>query len=273
VPQGIFGARSPPRAVARRLGGDARGSNDGSKGACGGDGGSTARIERGRNEYHRNETKTIFPASIGRGTKQLGDRPITAGNIVFVSFSFRFRFVFVADFPSLCHTFTRQNPVARCDQMTLSIPDLCPCAIQSRPFGLPYGLLFTTQGPESRSDRLADYIVLVSNVGSNLSILGFVVFWKCEISRVITRDKFPAHTGSLGPSGISLGPFFLVSLTVDLLIRMKGDADGQVRCRAVYPCPCIKCACVDDNEGVVCESCDELPHLMCLNPVSAMTTP
>ena len=27
----------------------------------------------------------------------------------------------------------------------------CPCAIQIRPFGLPYGLFFTTQGPESRS--------------------------------------------------------------------------------------------------------------------------
>jgi len=39
----------------------------------------------------------------------------------------------------------------RCDQMTLSIPDLCPCAIQSRPFGLPYGYFFTTQGHESRS--------------------------------------------------------------------------------------------------------------------------
>jgi hypothetical protein len=38
----------------------------------------------------------------------------------------------------------------QCDQMTLSIPDLCACAIRSRPFGLPYGLCFTTQGPESR---------------------------------------------------------------------------------------------------------------------------
>jgi hypothetical protein len=38
----------------------------------------------------------------------------------------------------------------RCDQMTLSIPDICPCAIQSRPFGLPYGYFFTTQGHESR---------------------------------------------------------------------------------------------------------------------------
>ena len=59
MPQGFFGARSPPGAVARRLGGDARGSNDGSKGACGGDGGSTARIERGRNEYHRNALRGI----------------------------------------------------------------------------------------------------------------------------------------------------------------------------------------------------------------------
>jgi len=39
----------------------------------------------------------------------------------------------------------------RCDQMTLSISDVYPCAIQSRPFGLPYGLFFTTQWPESRS--------------------------------------------------------------------------------------------------------------------------
>ena len=38
----------------------------------------------------------------------------------------------------------------RCDQMPLSIHDLCPCAIQSRPFGLPYVLFFTTQGAESR---------------------------------------------------------------------------------------------------------------------------
>ena len=30
----------------------------------------------------------------------------------------------------------------------------CPCAIQSRPFGLPYALIFTTKGPESRSVRV-----------------------------------------------------------------------------------------------------------------------
>jgi len=34
-----------------------------------------------------------------------------------------------------------------------SIPVCCPCAIQIRPFGLPYGLFFTTQGPESRRSR------------------------------------------------------------------------------------------------------------------------
>jgi len=31
------------------------------------------------------------------------------------------------------------------------ILDRCPCAIRSRPFDLPYGLFFTTQGDESRS--------------------------------------------------------------------------------------------------------------------------
>jgi hypothetical protein len=37
----------------------------------------------------------------------------------------------------------------RWDEMSLSIPDLCPCAIQSRSFELPYGSFFTTQvGPE-----------------------------------------------------------------------------------------------------------------------------
>jgi hypothetical protein len=39
----------------------------------------------------------------------------------------------------------------RWDEMSLSFPDLCPCGIQSRSFDLPYGLFFTTQGPESRS--------------------------------------------------------------------------------------------------------------------------
>ena len=34
--------------------------------------------------------------------------------------------------------------------MTLSIPDRCPCAIRIRPFKLSYGLVFTTQGHESR---------------------------------------------------------------------------------------------------------------------------
>jgi hypothetical protein len=29
----------------------------------------------------------------------------------------------------------------------------CPCAIQIRPFGLSYGLFFTTQGPESRQSH------------------------------------------------------------------------------------------------------------------------
>ena len=34
----------------------------------------------------------------------------------------------------------------RCDQLTLSIPDLCPCSIlQSRSFELPYEYFFTTQ--------------------------------------------------------------------------------------------------------------------------------
>jgi hypothetical protein len=32
--------------------------------------------------------------------------------------------------------------------MPLSIPDRCPCAIRVRPFELPYGLSFTTQGYE-----------------------------------------------------------------------------------------------------------------------------
>jgi len=69
--------------------------------------------KRKRNE---NETKTTFPAVIGRGKKQLSCRPITAGYIVFVSFSFRFRFVFVSfsfrfvtDFPSLRHIIPRPN--------------------------------------------------------------------------------------------------------------------------------------------------------------------
>jgi len=57
--RGIFGARSTLGAVARRLGGDARGSSDGSEGACGGDGGSSARIVRGRNEYHRNALRGV----------------------------------------------------------------------------------------------------------------------------------------------------------------------------------------------------------------------
>jgi len=43
-----------------------------------------------RNE---NETKTIYPAVIGRQLNCFFPRPITAGYIVFVSFSFRFRFV------------------------------------------------------------------------------------------------------------------------------------------------------------------------------------
>ena len=62
------------------------------------DGKSATKTKRKRNE---NETKMIFPADavIGRGKKQLSDRPITAGNIV--SFSLRFRFVFVADFPAI----------------------------------------------------------------------------------------------------------------------------------------------------------------------------
>ena len=34
-----------------------------------------------------------------------------------------------------------------------SIPVCCPCAIQIRRFGQPYGLFLTTQGPESRSGQ------------------------------------------------------------------------------------------------------------------------
>ena len=52
----------------------------------------------------------LTPSGVGVVHKHplLPPRP---GVIVFVSFSFRFRFVFVADFASLCHTFTRPNPV------------------------------------------------------------------------------------------------------------------------------------------------------------------
>jgi hypothetical protein len=39
------------------------------------------------------------------------------------------------------------------NDMTLSTPDRCPCAIRIRTFELPYGLFFTTQGHESRSGR------------------------------------------------------------------------------------------------------------------------
>jgi len=49
----------------------------------------------------------------------------------------------------------------RWDEMSLSIPDLCPCAIPSRPFGLPYGVIFTTQGPESHR-ILADIALQVT---------------------------------------------------------------------------------------------------------------
>jgi len=53
----------------------------------------TESLRRKRNEK---ETKTTFPAVIGRGKKQLSCRPITAVYIVFFSCSFRFRFVFVS---------------------------------------------------------------------------------------------------------------------------------------------------------------------------------
>ena len=39
----------------------------------------------------------------------------------------------------------------------------CPCAIQIRPFGLPYGLFFTTQGPESRRLGLCTETFLVAH--------------------------------------------------------------------------------------------------------------
>ena len=52
--------------------------------------------------------------------------------------------------PVYCHA---AESGRRWDELSLLIPDLCPCAIQSRPFGLPYGLFFTTQGPESYSCR------------------------------------------------------------------------------------------------------------------------
>jgi len=76
--RGIFGARSTPGAVARRLGGDARGSSDGSEGACGGDGGSTARIVRRRNEYHRNALRGIAkPRAIWSSGSKRANRTVS----------------------------------------------------------------------------------------------------------------------------------------------------------------------------------------------------
>ena len=51
----------------------------------------------------------------------------------------------------------------RCDQMMLSIPDLCPCAKQSRPFGLPYGLFLTKQGPEYTTSHHIFLITLLAS--------------------------------------------------------------------------------------------------------------
>ena len=50
----------------------------------------TESLRRNENET---KTKTIFPAVIGRQLNCFFPRPFTAGYIVLVSFSFRFRFV------------------------------------------------------------------------------------------------------------------------------------------------------------------------------------
>ena len=50
----------------------------------------TESLRRNENET---KTKTIYPAVIGRQLNCFFPRPVTAGYIVFVSFSFRFRFV------------------------------------------------------------------------------------------------------------------------------------------------------------------------------------
>ena len=68
----------------------------------------------------------------------------------------------------------------RCDQMTLSIPDLCPCAIRSRPFGLPYGYFFTTQRHESRrrwTHSSCPGGSKRSTVGCSAILGGFDQFW------------------------------------------------------------------------------------------------
>ena len=41
----------------------------------------------------------------------------------------------------------------------------CPCAIQITPFGLPYGLFFTTQGHESRSTLMRLPLSMFGNSG------------------------------------------------------------------------------------------------------------
>jgi len=47
----------------------------------------------------------------------------------------------------------------------------CPCAIQIGPFGLPYGLLFTTQGPESRQSAQPAYLSRFPNDPRTLDLV------------------------------------------------------------------------------------------------------
>jgi hypothetical protein len=81
---------------------------------------------------------------VGMDTYTTGLRPLCRKKMAFWSAG-----------PKCGNYFHAAESGRRWDEMSLSIPDLCPCAIQSRSFELPYGMFFTIQGPESRSTRIA----------------------------------------------------------------------------------------------------------------------
>jgi hypothetical protein len=88
--------------------------------------------------------------------------------------------------------------------MTLSISDLCPCAIQSRPFGLPYGYFLRHRGmspvkggkeERGRTSKLTNlsFVSSVSCAQANghghLSSHGLTYFWSSSRCRTAASQR------------------------------------------------------------------------------------
>ena len=145
----------------------------------------TERLRRDKTKRKRNENENDIPCCDWSSKNQLSCRPITAGYIVFVFVSFSFRLRFVADLLSLCHTETDPH-----------IPRLFP---RTHPDNLQRAVRIVS-GPVTNSQTKINKQIMVSANRESLRLPKQYSCTLCEITVdqpcvVIQRVRGPGRRG------------------------------------------------------------------------------